>query len=248
MSYLLQSDYIARKALENKTCAVPRALTNDLIPSQNGVISLGGPSNQFNTIYANQIYLDGAPISSEGSVGATGPTGATGATGATGPTGETGATGPTSPVPNYGGIKTTSGAFFGAANVNISSLTVPVLTSTSKFLISYSVMVHQSALSVTAATAFATVSRQSTGGAVTVNGTNLASDPTTMVTSIGADPNWMTQQAIISLSLIQSYFYLTNTFIDSPPSSGTHYYGLWIRSTGTTIINDHSYFTIVQIA
>ena len=62
MAYLLQSDYIARKALENKTCAVPRALTNDLIPSLSGTWNLGSASYQFNSLYTTQIYQNGVPL------------------------------------------------------------------------------------------------------------------------------------------------------------------------------------------
>lgn len=72
--FLLQSDFIARKALINKTIELPRTLTNDLLPAQDRVLNLGNASKAFNEIHARTIILDNG-IVGNGSTGPTGPTG-----------------------------------------------------------------------------------------------------------------------------------------------------------------------------
>ena len=89
--FLLQSDFIARKALINKTIDLPRTLTSNLLPAQDRVLNLGSTTKAFNEIHARTIILDNG-IVGNGLTGPTGPQGNDGDPG--GPMGPTGFTGP----------------------------------------------------------------------------------------------------------------------------------------------------------
>ena len=63
--FLQSSDYIARKSLVYKTLAIPRTLTADLLPSQDGVLNLGSSVKAFNNLRTRSVTADN--ISSTGS-------------------------------------------------------------------------------------------------------------------------------------------------------------------------------------
>jgi hypothetical protein len=66
MAYLMQSDYIARKAYDSKSCCYSKTVTNDLIPSQTGTWDLGSAAITFSEIHTDQIYINGVLFTQTG--------------------------------------------------------------------------------------------------------------------------------------------------------------------------------------
>ena len=56
--FLQSSDYIARKSMVYKTIDLPRTLTADLLPTQDGVLNLGSAAKAFNSVQARNIVTE----------------------------------------------------------------------------------------------------------------------------------------------------------------------------------------------